>query len=122
MTTTYTLADLQNESLDFQLLVTANADELITLIKQVKNKGPSGFQSLSLGRVQGSKLTNKAGFYLLYSKKTQHMYFGSTNNLAQRKGEHTRGFGESKDLPPKLLEVIQNSSPPLTKADFQFVI
>ena len=84
------------------------------------------YEKYPWGRVVGSNLTGKSGLYLIINKVKKRVYLGSTQDLSQRKGEHSFCFRNQEyntrndqrvRIPPKMREDSANGQ----VTDFHFV-
>lgn len=72
-------------------LIETSKNQIDKLQNQVQqNQFP--FELFTFQKNLGSGLTKVAGIYLVYNKRTQKAYVGSSVNLAQRKGEYNRNL------------------------------
>lgn len=77
------------------------------------------YDNYSFDRQSTSGLTKMTGFYLIVNKRTKKIYFGTTTNLAQWKGEHKSGLfkQQNKKLLNSFRVDLQSGEP----TDFYFV-
>lgn len=104
-----------------QALVNVVKPLIDSLIIEVLN-GTFDYSNYQWGRNPRSGLSNKAGLYLIINERTQRIYLGSTKDLSQRKGDHSRGFRNPNDEgrcrpSPNMRVDLANGSP----NDFHYV-
>lgn len=91
----------EENSLDFStealkstttMLIKTGQEVISKLLQEIDSENLNWDQFPMFGRNLGSGLTNQAGVYIIINRRTKKFYIGSSADLAQRKGEHSRNF------------------------------
>ena len=97
----------------------SNCKLKITNLLSDRSTFPMAESRLDLRAKKGFGLTNVAGVYVLYSKPTKKVYIGTSTNLSQRKGEHSKDIKSQVKGVPLILSDVTTLQ--LTVSDFEFL-
>lgn len=112
------LANSSNSPMTTNLIATS-LNQIGQLLNQMQ-QNQFAFHQFTFQKNLGSGLTNVAGIYMVYNKRTQKAYVGSSVNLAQRKGEYKRNLTDPnrfKKVNANIITDLQNGQ----IGDFYFI-